>query len=271
MTKSGLHANPTKNNFARNHFVVRRRNCVESKKCSPHPLSTLQVHRRLPQELRVLRLKRDCTPALFFNSALTLCTRRRKDCYTPFFFTMARNSPKVSSNITQRSDTPCREKPRSGSFAWEKLLVVVVRGFLVWCCVVVCLVSSLGVNHGCVAILVEDSVHEGLSWCVKTKIMEWWVGGEPRRSAGPTLRGAGGSRTLEEGGGLAVNPRRPTHPTRRQILVVLRVRDASTIPCRGAFGVRAERRVGTFRRYQPGWCLTGAKASTVWRFFFFLH
>ena len=60
-------------------------------------------------------------------------------------------------------------------------------------------------------------------------------------------------------GGVPRKQRPPTHPAR--------VRDASAIPCSGALGVRAERRVGTFRRYHQGWCLTGAKASTVWLFF----
>ena len=78
----------------------------------------------------------------------------------------------------------------------------------------------------------KDIVHEGLSCCVKTE--KWgeggeWVGGEPRKTAGPTLRGAARSRTLQEGPnvccGLAVNPgkpRPPTHPARWQTLVVLR-------------------------------------------------
>ena len=35
---------------------------------------------------------------------------------------------------TARSDTPCREKPRSGLPAWEELLAVDERGLLVWCC-----------------------------------------------------------------------------------------------------------------------------------------
>ena len=62
----------------------------------------------------------------------------------------------------------------------------------------------------------------------------------------------------------------PTHPTQRggKLWSWLRFGDASAIPCRGALGVRAERRVGTLRQYHPGWCLTGAKASTVWRLFF---
>ena len=31
------------------------------------------------------------------------------------------------------------------------------------------------------------------------RFMEWWVGGEPRKTAGPSLRGAAGRRTLQEG------------------------------------------------------------------------
>ena len=31
--------------------------------------------------------------------------------------------------------------------------------------------------------------------------MGWWVGGEPMKTAGPTLRGAARSRTLQEGPG----------------------------------------------------------------------
>ena len=73
------------------------------------------------------------------------------------------------------------------------------------------------------------------------------VGGEPRKTA-------------------------PTHPPSAVAnFGRAAVRDASAIPCRGALGVRAERRVGTLRRYHPGWCLTGAKASTVWRLFFLLQ
>ena len=52
-------------------------------------------------------------------------------------------------------------------------------------------------------------------------LWELWVGGEPRKTAGPILRGAATSRTLQEGPnlccGLAVSPgkpRPPTHPAR---------------------------------------------------------
>ena len=48
---------------------------------------------------------------------------------------------KCRSSSGSGSDTPCREKPRSGTPAWKELLAVDVCGFLVWCCVAVCLVS----------------------------------------------------------------------------------------------------------------------------------
>ena len=61
----------------------------------------------------------------------------------------------------------------------------------------------------------------------------------------------------------------PTHPSGAGVSSGrVAVRDASAIPCRGALGVRAERGVGTFRRYHPGRCLAGTKASTVWQFVF---
>ena len=50
-----------------------------------------------------------------------------------------------------------REKPRSGLPAWEELLAVDVRGLLVWCCDVVCLVSFSALTV-CVGILAEANV-----------------------------------------------------------------------------------------------------------------
>ena len=45
----------------------------------------------------------------------------------------------------------------------------------------------------------------------------------------------------------------PTHPPSAGVSFGrAAVRDASAIPCRGALGVRAERGVGTLRRYHPG-------------------
>ena len=61
----------------------------------------------------------------------------------------------------------------------------------------------------------------------------------------------------------------PTHPPGAGVSSGrAAVRDASAIPCRGALGVRAERGVGTLRRYHPGRCLAGTKASIVWQFVF---
>ena len=49
--------------------------------------------------------------------------------------------------------------------------------------------------------------------------MGWWVGGEPGKTEGPTLRGAARRRTLQEGPnvycGLAVSPRKLRVPTAR--------------------------------------------------------
>ena len=61
-------------------------------------------------------------------------------------------------------------------------------------------------------------------------------------------------------------PRPPTHtPSAEVSYGRAAVRDASAIPCRGALKVRAERGVGTLRRYHPGRCLAGTKASTAWQ------
>ena len=99
---------------------------------------------------------------------------------------------------TARSDTPCREKPRSGLPAWEELLAVDVRGLSVWCCDVVCLVSVSALTVVVLAFWLRTLSDECLSRCVKADLWEW-VGGEPMKTAGPTLRGAAGSRTLQEG------------------------------------------------------------------------
>ena len=59
-----------------------------------------------------------------------------------------------------------------------------------------------------------------------------WVGGEPRKTAGPTLRGAVRSRTLQEGAkcvlGLAVSPGKPP---------------LSTVPCPSSPTTRGRLRV----------------------------
>ena len=73
------------------------------------------------------------------------------------------------------------------------------------------------------------------------------VGGEPRKTA-------------------------PTHPPSAGVSFGrAAVRDASAIPCRGALRVRAERGVGTLRRYHPGRYLAGTKASTACQFGFFFR
>ena len=62
------------------------------------------------------------------------------------------------------------------------------------------------------------------------------VGGEPRKTA-------------------------PTHPPGAEVCIGrATVRDASAIPRRGTRGVRAERGVGTLRRYNPVRYLIGTKA-----------
>ena len=75
---------------------------------------------------------------------------------------------------TARSDTPCREKPRSGLPAWEELLAVDVRALLVWCCDAVCLVSVSAMTVVVLAFWLRTLCHECLSRCVKADI---WGGG----------------------------------------------------------------------------------------------
>ena len=86
-------------------------------------------------------------------------------------------------------------KPPSGLPAWEELLAVDVRGLLVWCCDVVCLVSFSALT---VVVLAFWLRRMSFALC-QGRFMGWWVGGEPRKTAGPTLRGAAGRRTLQEG------------------------------------------------------------------------
>ena len=55
--------------------------------------------------------------------------------------------------------------------------------------------------------------------------------------------------------------RPPTHPPGAEVCICrTTIRDVSAIPCRGTRGVRAERGVGTLRRYHPGGYLVGTKA-----------
>ena len=105
--------------------------------------------------------------------------------------------------------------------------------------------------------------------------MYLWVGGEPGKPRVPYCEerpGAAHSRRDQLWVGVGGEPGKtaPTHPPSAGVSFGrAAVRDASAIPCRGALGVRAERGVGTLRRYHPERYLAGSKASTACQFGFF--